>query len=412
MNLKKPYFSTIFFLALVSGLPLALTSSTLQAWYTVSGVSLIAIGWLTLIGQPYAFKFLWAPLLDQWSPLSYDRRRSWMLISQVLLVVFLTFMAFLNPAHQPVFLAVIALLVAVCSATFDTVFDAYRTEILPEPERGVGTSIYTIAYRIAMIFSSAIALMLAAKIGWRATYLIMAASMLGLIIATIRADRAPVTTRSSLTFLTVREAIVMPLCAFLARKNALIILLFIVLYKLPDALALSLNTTFLIRAMHFDLMTIGAISKTAGLIALLLGSALGGLLLSRMSVIRALLFFGILQALSNLLYVWLIYAGTNVSVMAAAVSGEYFCSGLSTVAFVVFLMSLCDQRYTATHYALFSAVASLGRIFIGPIAAVLVERVGWVDFYITSALIGIPALALLWCIHNADKAVETACVSD
>ena len=167
-------------------------------------------------------------------------------------------------------------------------------------------------------------------------------------------------------------------------------------------MALSLNTTFLIRGVGFSLVQIGAISKTVGLIASLLGSAVGGLLLPYLGLYRSLWYFGILQMTSNLLYAWLAAIGKNITVMSIAIFGENFCGGLATVAFVVFLMNLCDRRYTATQYALFSAVASLGRIFIGPMSAVLVQHIGWIDFYILSVIVGLPALVILYFLNPSE----------
>lgn len=389
---------TILFLGFSSGLPLALISSTLQAWYTVSGVSIVAIGWLTLVGQPYAYKFLWAPFLDRWMPINLGRRRSWIFLMQLALGISFTLMAFLHPQKTPLLLAIAALLVAVFSSTQDTAFDAYRTELLTDNERGLGTSVFIVAYRIAMMVSGALALILAAKIGWRATYLIMAGCFFGLMIVT-KTSPNPVESAAQPTSL--REAMIAPMRSFLTRKNAILILIFIVIYKLCDAMALSLNTTFLIRGVGFSLIQIGAISKTMGILALFLGSIVGGILMRYMSVYRSLMIFGFLQMSSNLLYAWIAVVGKNLIVMSIAIFGENFCSALATVAFLVFLMNLCDRRYTATQYALFSAVAALGRIFIGPVSAELVKHFGWVDFYIFSAVIGLPSLGVLWYMKHA-----------
>lgn len=388
---------TILLLGFSSGLPLGLITSTLQAWYTISGVSLVTIGWLSLVGQPYAYKFLWAPLLDRWMPLNLGRRRSWILLMQLGLAITFAVMAFMNPAKTPVFLALLALCVALFSSTQDTAIDAYRTELLSESERGLGVSANTIAYRVAMIVSSAMALIIAALVSWRAMYLMMSGCFLLLMLVTKIAPN-PIENQHSPKSL--REAMIAPMHSFFSQKNAVLILLFIVLYKLCDAMALSLNTAFLIRGVGFSLVQIGAISKTVGLVAALLGSVAGGLLMPYLGLYRSLWYFGILQMASNLLYAWLAFVGKNITVMSVAIFGENFCGGLATVAFIVFLMNLCDRRYTATHYALFSAVASLGRIFIGPISAVLVQHIGWIDFYILSAMVGLPALMILFLLFQ------------
>lgn len=395
---------TILLMGFSSGLPLGLITSTLQAWYTVSGVSLVTIGWLSLVGQPYAYKFLWAPFLDRWMPLNLGRRRSWIVLMQLGLAVTFAVMAFMNPSKTPVFLAFLALCVAVFSSTQDTAIDAYRTELLSDQERGLGVSANTIAYRMAMIVSSAIALIIAALISWRAMYLMMSGCFLLLMLVT---KMAPNPAESQQAPQSLHMAMVAPMQSFFSQKNAMLILLFIVLYKLCDAMALSLNTTFLIRGVGFSLVQIGAISKTVGLTAALLGSAVGGWLLPYFGLYRSLWYFGILQLSSNLLYAWLAFVGKNMTVMGVAIFGENFCGGLATVAFVVFLMNLCDRRYTATQYALFSAVASLGRIFIGPVSAVLVQHIGWIDFYILSAMVGMPALVILFFLFQIPQSVVT-----
>jgi PAT family beta-lactamase induction signal transducer AmpG len=391
-NARTKRLLTILLMGFSSGLPLGLVSTTLQAWYTVSGVSLVTIGWLTLVGQPYAYKFLWAPFLDRWSPLSFGRRRGWIVLMQFAVAMTLAVIPFFHPAEQPGLIAFLALFVAVFSATQDTAIDAYRTELLPESERGLGVSFNTVAYRVAMIVSSAFALIIAALISWRAMYWMMSGCFLLLMLVT---QYAPDAASHPHPPKTVREAMIAPMQSFFSQSNAALILIFILLYKLCDAMALSLNTTFLIRGVGFDLVQIGMISKTVGLIAGLLGSIVGGMLMPYLGLYRSLWYFGLLQMSSNLLYVWLACVGKNITVMSLAIFGENFCGALGTVAFVVFLMNLCDQRYTATQYALFSAVAALGRIFIGPISAVLVQRVGWADFYIVSTIVGLPALIIL-----------------
>lgn len=408
----RSYFNkrllSILFLGFSSGLPLGLISSTLQAWYTVSGVNIVTIGWLTLVGQPYAYKFLWAPLLDRWPLFSLGRRRSWIVLMQCMLAIMFAIMAFLHPAKTPLFLAWIALLVALFSATQDTAIDGYRGEILVERERGLGASANTVAYRIAMMVSSAIALIIAAKISWCAMYLIMAGCFFCLCFATLM---APKPTLPLVEPVTLREAMIAPLHAFFSKnpgKQAVFILLFIMIYKLCDAMALSLNTTFLIRGVGFSLIDIGAVSKVVGVTASLVGSVMGGLLLPYYGLYRSLIYFGILQMGSNLLYAWLAFVGKNMVVMSVAIFGENFCSGLSTVAFIVFLMNLCDRRYTATQYALFSAVAALGRIFIGPVSGELVAHLGWIDFYILSALVGLPSILILWWLRRGEEGLFAA----
>lgn len=390
----------ILFLGFSSGLPLGLITSTLQAWYTVSNVNLVTIGWLTLVGQPYAYKFLWAPFLDRWVPFKLDRRRSWIMLMQAALGCSFILMACFHPEKMPLLLALLACLIALFSATQDIAIDAYRTDLLEDGERGLGVSANTVAYRIAMMMSGAVALILASELSWQVMYFIMSAQFFGLMIVTYF---APAISANNEQPKTMQEAMIAPLKDFLTRKHAAAIIIFIVIYKLCDAMALSLNTSFLIRGMGFDLVEVGLISKTAGLAGLLLGTVLAGIVMRYLDLYRSLCYFGVLQALSNLLYAWLFVVGKNITLMGFAMFGENFCSALATIAFVVFLMNLCDRRYTATQYALFSAIASLGRIFIGPVSAVIVNKMGWADFYILSSLIGLPSLGILWWIRRTSS---------
>ena len=400
----SPRIFAVMLLSFSSGLPLALTGSTLQAWYTVAGVNLMTIGILTMVGQPYAYKFLWAPLMDRFAPMKIGRRRSWVFLMQFGLAIGLVIMAFLNPEHMPWLLASVALAVAFFSASQDIAIDAYRADVLSVKERGFGASVTNLGYRVAMVVSGALSLIIAAKIGWRFTYLIMAGLMMLSMLITLKSPRPSEYAGSPGTF---REAVVEPFRDFITRENAIALLLFMVLYKICDAFALSLNTTFLIRGVGFSLIDVGSITKIVGLVGALLGSIVGGLLLPRMGLYRSLMVFGILQMTSNLSFAILAIVGKSYSVMAGSIFLDYFCGGLSSVAIVVLLMSLCNKRFTATQYALFSAITALGRIFVGPVAAVVVEHIGWVQFYIWSFIIGLPSLLILyWLKHRVDFAGE------
>jgi len=393
--------TTVFLLAFSSGLPIALTSSTLQAWYTTAGVDIHTIGLLTLVGLPYLYKFLWSPILDKFTPFKIlGKRRSWVLLMQICLIVALFTMSFMHPVTHPMVLAVAAMMVAFFSATQDIGIDAYRTDVLSTKERGIGATFNTIGYRFALIFSSGIAMILASQFGWRLTYSMMAL-LLGLeVIVTFC---APCPEREVETTFTWKEVIVGPVKEFLSRKYAILLLLFIIIYKFSDALALSLNTNFLLHGMGFTLLQVGSISKVMGVIAALVGSLVGGLALSKMRLWKALLYFGALQVISNLTFMWLALVGKDVSLMAFSIFAENFCGGLSTVAFVAFLMGLCDKRFTATQYAFFSAAASLGRVLLGPLAAMLVSSFGWAEFYFWTFILGWPALLLLlWLKERVD----------
>jgi len=379
--------------SLSSGIPLLLTSSTLQAWYSQSNVNLMTIGLLSFIGMPYLLKVLWAPLMDRFVPFAIGRRKSWIVCSQAAVIATLLIMSVLDPGSSPNALAGVALALAFFSASQDIVIDAYRTDISMVHERGLAGSLLAIGYRLAMLLSGALALILAAKFSWHRTYQIMAIIMLLLLIYSLF---IPGSSDDDLRPTTIKSAILDPMSDFLKKDKVMMVVLFIILYKFSDALALSLNTTFLLRGVGFDLATVGVVSKGVGLLAVILGSLAGGLLYPKLGLYRSLMIFGVLQITSNLLFVWLAIVGHSIPVLTVSIFGEYFCGGIATTAFVALLMSLCSRRYSATQYALLSAVASIGRVFCGPLAAVLVADYGWIDFYIATFILGIPSLLVLF----------------
>lgn len=384
--------SAVLLLAISSGLPLALCGATLQAWYTTAGVDIHTIGLLSFVGLPYLYKFLWAPILDKFPLFRLGKRRSWILVMQFCLFATLVVMAFLNPAINPYMLASVALIFAFFSATQDIGIDAYRTDVLPSTERGIGATFNTVGYRFAMIISGAIAMILAEKIGWRLTYLIMAGIFLVEMIVTLTSPKPVREIEKEYSW---KEVLVGPVRELLSRKYIWLMLLFIIFYKFADALALALNTTFLLRGVGFSLVQVGSVGKLVGLISALVGSLVGGIALQWLSLYRALLYFGILQLTSNLLFMWLAIVGKKLTLMAFAVAGENFCGGLATVAFVALLMGLCDKRFTATQFAILSAASAVARVCVGPLAAALVSSFGWAMFYFVSFLIGWPIFLVL-----------------
>lgn len=391
------YSLTILLLGFSSGLPLVLVTSTLQAWYTSAGVSLMTIGSLSLIGQPYIWKFLWAPFFDRFSIFKFERRRGWIMAFQIFLALGMAAMAFQAPKNHPWLLASLALVTAFFSASQDTAIDAYRTDVLPDRLRGVGAAMTSLGYRLALLVSGALALMIAYKIGWRITYLIMSSLMLLSIFAT---QSAPGVTISNHAPLRLKEAILKPFFEFLNRPYSIIIIAFIITYKISDALALALNTYFLLHFLKFSLMDLGVITKVAGLIGVVMGGLVGGTLYPSLGLYRSLLYFGLLQTLAALLFAVLTLVGKSYWLMAVSIFFENFCSGLSSVACIIYLTTLCNVNYTATQYALFSAIASFGRVYVGPVAALLVKHIGWFDFYIVSFFAGFLPLILLKWLHN------------
>lgn len=386
-----------------SGLPLALTGGTLQAWMTVAGVDLRTIGIFALVGLPYTVKFLWSPLMDRFVPPLLGRRRGWMLITQAALVAGIVAMAAGDPREAPLWLGAIALLVSFSSASQDIVIDAWRTDVLHPPERGLGAAVFVTGYRIAMLVSGALALILSERIGWRSTYLLMAALM-GIAIATTLFGPEPevrVTPPKTL-----REAVLSPLTEFFSRRGAVALLFLIVLYKLGDAYAGTLTTAFLIRGVGFSPTDVGTLNKGLGLVSLIVGAMFGGTWMIRLGLYRALLLFGALQAVSNLSFMVLSWVGKSYAMLVFTVGFENLCGGMGTAAFVALLMAMCDHRYTATQYALLSSLAALGRIFVAPTSGFLVESVGWGIFFLFTAVTALPGLGLLWWLRGGISALS------
>lgn len=380
-------------LGFASGLPLALTSGTLQAWITVAGVDVKTIGFFSLVGQAYVFKFLWSPAMDRYTPSFLGRRRGWLLLTQVALLIAIAAMGFLQPASDLRWMAALAVVIAFCSASQDIVFDAWKTDVLSAEERGAGAAISVLGYRLAMLISGGLALWLADRwLGWQGMYWLMAALMIPCIIATLRAPE-PVGTIPAPRSL--EEAVVAPLRDFFGRNNAWLILLLIVLYKLGDAFAMSLTTLFLIRGVGFDPGDVGMVNKSLGLVATIIGALWGGVLMQRLTLFRALLIFGVLQAISNAGYWLLSITDKDIVTMGAAVFFENLCGGMGTAAFVALLMTLCNSAFSATQFALLSALSAVGRVYVGPLAGWFVASYGWPTFYLFSIFAAIPGLALL-----------------
>ena len=381
-------------LGFASGLPLALTTGTLQAWATVEGLDLKTIGLLTLVGSAYTLKFVWAPLMDRFVPPFLGRRRGWMLLTQLLLIGAIAAMGSLSPRDAIVALAAMAVVVAFFSASQDIAFDAYRTDVLGTTQRGAGAAVSVLGYRLAMLVSGGLALVLADSfIGWRATYWLMAGLMAIGIVATFMATDPDTSDPPPRTL---DEAFVGPLKDFFSREGALLVLTLIILYKLGDAFAGSLSTAFLIRGVGFSVTEVGAINKILGLVATIVGALAGGALMTRLSLYGALMLFGILQAVTNLGFWVLAVTPKAYASMAVVVGLENLCGGMGTAAFVAFLMTLCRVRYSATQFALLSALAAVGRTYLaGPLSGVMVEDMGWASFFLATVVIALPGLALL-----------------
>ncbi|MBX7143007.1 MAG: MFS transporter [Oligoflexia bacterium] len=374
-----------------SGLPIALAISTLQAWVASEGLDIKTIGYFSLVQLPYQLKFIWSPFMDRIVPPFLGRRRGWMLITQTALIVVIIAMGFCDPKTSLQPLAVLAVCLSFFSASQDIVIDAYRAEILAANERGSGAAISVLGYRLAMLTSGALALILADHLPWRWVYGIMACALLIGVLATLI---APAPTDDALTPKSLREAVVRPFVEFFSRPFAYEAFAFVFIYKIADVLALALSTKFMLE-LGFSKTDLGLVYKGVGLVATLVGALAGAALMAKMSLKRSLIWFGIAQAMAVLCFAMLAAAGKDYSVLSFAVIMENFTSGLGTAAFTALLMGLCDPRFTATQYALLSAFSSLPRVLAGPIAASLVVWLGWVQFFVLAALCAIPGLLML-----------------
>jgi MFS transporter, PAT family, beta-lactamase induction signal transducer AmpG len=390
-------------LGFASGLPLALSAGTLQAWLTVENVDLKTLGWLTLLGLPYTYKFVWAPLLDRYRiPLgSWGGRRKGWLVSLLLAMALVLFgMSQQTPGALASSLwgvAAFAFALVLLSASFDIVFDAWRAESLSESQRGLGAAWSVVGYRLAMLTSGGLALMLAdLYLGFGGVYALMAVFC---VILAVVAAFVPEPSQAPAPRSLVR-AVVDPFREFFSRKGAILILVTIILYKLGDAFAGSLSTAFLIRGAGFTPAEVGAVNKGVGLLATLVGGVAGGLLMSRITLWSALLMFGLLQAITNLGFWYLAAYPATLFGMTVVVLLENLAGGMGTAAFVALLMTLCDVRFTATQFALLSALASIGRVVVGPVAGITASEWGWAPFFLFSTAAALPGVLMLALIKN------------
>lgn len=384
--------SALVLLGFASGLPLYLTGSTLKAWLTKDGLDLKTIGFFSLVTLPYSLKFLWAPLLDRFVPPLLGRRRGWLLLAQGALALLLAALAASDPRMSLGRIAFLAVAIAFASASQDIATDAWRAEVLPPTFLGMGNAIHIGAYRLAMLTSGAGALILADRAGWRATYLVMAALMAASVLGTLL---APNTDDRATPPRTLREAVVGPLVEFFGRRGFLEILAFCILYKVGDQLADAMTVPFLIRGMGFSLTVIGATTKTVGITFIIVGGLVGGWVLLKVSLRRALWLFGFVQAGSILAFWALSRLGPKLGLLVGALALENLAFGMGGAAFAAFLMGQCDKRFTGTQYALLTSLMALSRSFLSAPMGELAKSLGWSGYFLFCAAAAIPGLLLL-----------------
>jgi MFS transporter, PAT family, beta-lactamase induction signal transducer AmpG len=411
----RPRVLIVMFLGFSSGLPLALSGSTLQVWSATSGVDLKTIGFFTLVGTPYTLKFLWAPIVDAIDvPILsrlLGRRRGWLVFSQLLLMATIVFLAFLDPAVSPWHVAFGALLVATASATQDIVIDAFRVESLDKNEQAAGMASYVAAYRIGMLASTVGVLYLVALFelfgfattaAWSLSFIGMAVLVLLGIATTIAAtepqqsavaEAAHAGEKNSV--MRVAQAAYHAFADFLTRDAAIVVLLFVVFYKFCDAFAGAMTAAFVIK-IGFTVVDYANIVKGVGLAATLIGGFAGGALAARYSMVTCLWVGALLQMASNLAFAWLALIGANHWALVVAIIAENFTGAIGTVIFVAYLSALCQSPlHTATQFALLTALAAVGRTYLSAGAGVVAEAVGWPMFFVISSLVAIPSLVLL-----------------
>lgn len=491
----------VLILGFASGLPLALTGTALQAWLTIDNIDIATIGFFSLVGLPYTFKFLWAPLMDRFEPPFLGRRRGWLVLTQLSIAGALLLMSTMSPSQNTQVFALFAVLVAFLSASQDVVIDAYRTDVLVPTERGLGSSLNVFGYRLAMIISGGVAFIWADPVNgngwsWSQVYVIMAVIMVGaaflslvLLPALPKNNVAPKSSAKNdiVGFLAVVASVVIgyqftvhlasplagkitgidpdmkkwadllsllfgmaftiplawwaskkaqfetlnvSLANYFSMKGAASFLALIILYKLGDSFTGVLMTSFLLKGVGFAQAEVGVVNKVIGIWLTIIGALLGGALMMKLQLYKSLFLFGILQLLSNLgfwmvavlgkgawggfslpafdIFIVSLHEATNVDwLLLFTVAVENLTGGMGTAAFVAFLMALCNQKFTATQYALLSAFSAVGRVWVGPLAGTLATSIGWPPFFIFSTLMAVPGLVILFKLRNVIQSLET-----
>jgi len=403
-------------LGFASGLPLLLTFSTLSAWLATAGVRRATIGAFALVGMPYALKFVWSPLIDRLPPpLPLGRRRGWGISIQAALIAAILAMGLCRPNRHLALMGMLALLVAFLSASQDIVIDAWRVEILPLDLQGPGAGMIQTGYRVAMLVSGAGALVIASRAGWFVAYAVMAVLLVpGLVVFVFGPEPSrvaeaayppPVATegRGNAVRQWLLTAVIGPFADFMRRPIWPAILMFVVGYKMGEAMA-GLMATPLYVSLGFSLDEIAAVSKLVGFFATVIGALIGGLVTARFGILRSLLLCGVLQSGGNLFYVLQALSGHRLPFLALCVTAENLTGAMAGAALVSYLSSLCSPAFTATQYALLSSLASVGRTLVASSSGLMAEKLGWVPFFLITTVATVPALLLLVWIAQRDAA--------
>ena len=382
------------FTGFTSGLPLYLLIQLVPAWLRVEGIGLAEIGFFTLVGFPYTWKFLWSPVMDRYTLPFLGRRRGWMLVTQIALMLSIAALGFLQPALSIWAVACLAATVAFFSSSQDIVLDAYRRELLPDRELGLGNAIHVQTYRMSGLVPGSLALILADHLPWHTVFLVVASFMAVGIVLTFTIAEAIDNPRPPKTL---REAVVEPFREFVGRKgvaSAVLVLAFLFLYKLGDSMATALQTPFFVD-VGFSLTQIGSIAKFSSLVAAIVGGLGGGIIMIKLGINRALWIFGVVQVVSILGFAALAEIGNNPWMLGVVVAFEYLGVGLGTAAFTAFIARTTNPVFAATQMALFTALTAVPRTLANAVTGVIVERAGWTNFFLLCVLVAMPGMLLL-----------------
>ncbi len=385
-----------FVMGFSGGLPLLLTGSLLQAWMVDVGVDLSTIGLFALVGLPYTLKFVWAPVMDRYSPTLLGRRRGWLFLWQLCLTGSIALLGFSNPSQMLLMTALAALLLSFFSASQDIVIDTYRRESLADDEQGMGASLYVGGYRVGMLLATGGGLFLADLMAYHWVYMIMATAMSAGLIATLL---APEPNAEHGKPRTIQEAVVQPFKEYFTRDYAIIILLFVFLYKVGDTMAGQM-TTPLYLDLGFSKSEIAGIVKIFGFPITIAGTFIGGIFVMRHGIYKCLFWFGILQSVSTAGFVWLVYMGNDILALTTVIAFENLSAGLGTAAYIGFIASLTDKRFTATQFALLTSFMGMPRVFAAAPTGYMVDAFGWSSFFLFCTLIAIPGIILIVWLHN------------
>lgn len=391
----------IFSLGFSSGLPMALISTTLQAWFADVGASVLTTGMLSLLSLPFAYRLILSPLIDRFTILPIGKRRSWMLFTQLVLLIGFNILASLSPINFPQAIIVIAISLAIFATCQDAAIDAYRVECLQFNEYNMGATSALLGYRLALMIAGGFALIMAKHLGWTATYHMMGCLMLIGIITTFCAKESKPVYQPKINFL---QMFIEPAKELYHRSNIIYLLFFILFYKFGTVFTSSTSgivIPFLLQGIGFPLEIVGAINKIFGTIAIILGGITAGFLLNRWSLFSALFLFGLLQTLAIILFLLLAIVGKDISLLAISVGIDNFAAGMSATALVVLFMRLVNKQYVCAQFSILVAFASLPNIFSGPIAAILQSYFGWVGLYKIALILAFCFIPFLFLIRES-----------